>query len=214
MDSWWELGEGMGYFGNKLELWRIACAFCGEKGQFSLAYHGEKKKPTSDKRLNFDVYKCNNCAGFVHVFWSASEFASMSGGLYGYKILPWPLMGKPEPSKNWPDGMKRFWVQVPGQSGGCCSPENGEARRRICIMQVRGSLKMSKQKGRFAKGKYIDTPTAHIKAKRDKGGTHFDITIRLSVDNVRQTLKPQIEKFLSELNKQPGLRKTAARAGK
>jgi hypothetical protein len=40
---------------------------------------------------------------------------------------------------------------------------------------------MGKQKGRFPKGKYIDTPTAHIKAKRDKGGTHFDITIRLSV---------------------------------
>jgi hypothetical protein len=112
MDSWWDLGEGIGYSGDKLEVWRITCAFCGEKGHFSLAYHGEKKKPNSDKRLNFDVYQCHNCMGFVHVLWSASEFASMRGGLYGYKVLPWPMAGKPEPSENWPDGMKRFWVQA------------------------------------------------------------------------------------------------------
>jgi hypothetical protein len=108
MDSWWELGEGMGYSGDKPELWRITCAFCGEKGHFSLTHHGEKKKPNSGKRLNFDLYQCQNCTGFVHIFWSASEF----GGLYDYKILPWPLAGKREPSENWPDGMKRFWVQA------------------------------------------------------------------------------------------------------
>jgi hypothetical protein len=68
---------------------------------------------------------------------------------------------------------------------------------------------MGKPKGRFGKGKYMGTPTAHIKAKRDKGGTHFDITIRLSVDNVRQTLLPQIKKFLRELEKQ-----TTAKAAK
>jgi hypothetical protein len=74
---------------------------------------------------------------------------------------------------------------------------------------------MGKQKGRFGKGEYIGTPTARIKAKRDKGGNHFDITIRLSVDNVRRTLRPQIDKFLRELDKQSGLRKAkAARAGK
>jgi hypothetical protein len=132
MDSWWELGEGMGYSGDKLELWRITCAFCGEKGQFSLAYHGEKKKPNSDKRLNFDVYKCSNCGGFVHAFWSASEFASMSGGLYGYKILPWPLVGKPEPSENWPDGMKRFWIQAHDSLGS----ENWDA----AVLMARAAL--------------------------------------------------------------------------
>ena len=91
---------------------RITCAFCREKGNFSLAYHGEKKKPNSGKRLNFDVYKCENCAGFVHVFWSAAEFGIGMRGLYDFKVLPWPLSGKPEPSENWPDGMKRFWIQA------------------------------------------------------------------------------------------------------
>ena len=69
MDTWWELGEGRGLQGDTLQLWRITCALCGEKGNFTLAFHAEKKKPNADKRLNFDVYRCENCAGFVHVFW-------------------------------------------------------------------------------------------------------------------------------------------------
>jgi hypothetical protein len=108
MDSWWELGESIGNQGYKPELWQIECAFCGEKGNFALAFHGEKKKPNSDKKLNFDLYKCTNCMGFVHVLWSGSEYR----GLYGMRILPWPLDAKPEPSENWPDGVKRFWIQA------------------------------------------------------------------------------------------------------
>jgi len=114
MDSWWELGEGMGFPGSELDVWRLTCAFCGEKGHFSMVFHAEKKKPNSTKCLNFDVYKCTNCAGFVHVLWSAGEFLQGPGmrGLYSYQVLPWPLAGKPEPSKNLPEGMKRFWVQA------------------------------------------------------------------------------------------------------
>lgn len=102
----------MGHNGAKLEVRRLTCAFCGEKGNFGLAYHGEKKKPNSDKRLNFDLYQCRNCMGFVHVLWSAGEFTSLRGGHYDFHVLPWPLNAKPEPSENWPDGMKRFWVQA------------------------------------------------------------------------------------------------------
>jgi hypothetical protein len=47
VDSWWELGESMGNTGDKLEVWRITCAFCNEQGNFALAFHGEKKKPNS-----------------------------------------------------------------------------------------------------------------------------------------------------------------------
>ncbi len=111
MNSWWELGEGSGYDGNAIQLWRIKCAFCGEKGNFVLAFHGQKKNPDSDKRLNFDVYKCGNCTGFVHVFWSASD-RGFGRGLFDFRVLPWPLDAKPEPSEIWPEGMKRFWVQA------------------------------------------------------------------------------------------------------
>jgi Domain of unknown function (DUF4145) len=110
MDSWWELGEGFGSQGSSPELWRIECAFCGEKGNFGLAFHGEKKKPNSGKKLNFDVYKCMNCAGYVHVFWSAGDV--WGRGLYGMRILPWPIGSKREPSENWPEGVNRFWIQA------------------------------------------------------------------------------------------------------
>ena len=112
MDSWWELGEGLGHEGDKLQVWRLTCPFCDEKGNFSLAFHGEKNKPNSKKRLNFDVYQCRNCMGFLHVFWSAGEFSYPGHGLYHYHVLPWPLRAKPEPSEIWPDGMKRFWIQA------------------------------------------------------------------------------------------------------
>lgn len=69
------------------------------------------EKPNSDKRLNFDVYKCVNCAGFVHVLWSANEYG-IGHGLYSFKGLPWPIDAKPEPSENWPVGMRRFWIQA------------------------------------------------------------------------------------------------------
>ena len=112
MNSWLELGEGIGHRGDKLDVWRLTCPFCDEKGNFTLAYHAEKKKPNPDKRLNFDLYQCRNCMGFVHVLWSAGELASLRGGLYDYQVLPWPLNSKPEPSDNWPVGMRRFWVQA------------------------------------------------------------------------------------------------------
>jgi hypothetical protein len=112
MDSWWDLGEGYGIQGDKMESWRLTCPFCREKGNFSLEHHAEKKKPNSSKRLNFDLYRCQNCAGFVQVLWSAAGFSHGMQGLYDYRVQPFPLSGKPEPSPNWPEGMTRFWIQA------------------------------------------------------------------------------------------------------
>jgi hypothetical protein len=89
----------------------IECAFCNERGNWNRVFHAEKRKPTSDKRLNFDVYQCGNCAGFVHVIWSAAEFGSL-GGLHDFKVLPYPLKDKPDPSENWPQQVQRFWTQA------------------------------------------------------------------------------------------------------
>jgi Domain of unknown function (DUF4145) len=111
MNSWWELGEGIGFEGGELALWRIACAFCNEKGNFTLVFHEEKKNPNSQRCLNFDVYKCVNCAGFVHVLWSGTS-RGFGRGMHNFRILPWALSAKPEPSEAWPDGMKRFWIQA------------------------------------------------------------------------------------------------------
>lgn len=111
MESWWQLGEGMGFSGNTLEVWRITCAFCGEKGNFGLAFHAEKKKANSSKKLNFDLYQCRNCMGFVHVLWSAQEFGSSMQGLYNFYVLPAPI-GKPRPSDCWPENVQRYWTQA------------------------------------------------------------------------------------------------------
>jgi hypothetical protein len=111
MESWWQLGEGSGYSGNKMEVWRLKCVFCSEKGNFNCIFHEVKQKPNSGKRLNFDVYQCKNCMGFLHVLWSAGEFSHSMHGLYSYQVLPWPI-GKPEASENWPPTVQRFWVQA------------------------------------------------------------------------------------------------------
>jgi hypothetical protein len=107
-DSWWDLGETSGFEGNRLDVWRIDCAFCAEKGNFALAYHAEKKKANSTKKLNFDLYQCKNCMGYVHVLWSANEFGS---GIYDYRVMPRPT-GKPVPSENWPGSVPRYWTQA------------------------------------------------------------------------------------------------------
>jgi hypothetical protein len=72
MNSWWDLGEWSGYDGSELSIWRIACPFCMEQGNFKVAFHATKKNPNSSKVLNFDTLECGNCKGYVMVLWSAS----------------------------------------------------------------------------------------------------------------------------------------------
>jgi len=88
LDSWWDLGEGVGQRGNELDPAIITCPFCDEEGNFSVEHHAEKKKATSKKTLNFDTLRCGNCAGYVMVLWSAG--ASWGRGLYGLRVLPCP----------------------------------------------------------------------------------------------------------------------------
>lgn len=131
MESWWQLGEVSGFDGNQMQVWRITCAFCGEQGNFGLAFHGEKKKPNSSKRLNFDVYQCKNCMGFVHVVWSAAEY---SNGLYAYTVMPRPI-GHAEPSENWPEAVQRYWSQAKGSLKG----ENWDA----AVLMARSALQFA-----------------------------------------------------------------------
>ncbi|HEY0010859.1 MAG TPA: DUF4145 domain-containing protein [Candidatus Paceibacterota bacterium] len=107
MNNWWSLGEGFGQRGTSLPLYQIGCAFCGEEGNFELEHHAEKRKANSSKTLNFDTYKCGNCAGYVMVLWSASEH----GGLVNYKCLPWQT-GKVKAPEYWPKEVQRFWKQA------------------------------------------------------------------------------------------------------
>jgi hypothetical protein len=107
MDSWWQLGEGIGERGHELALYKITCPFCIERGLFKLVFHAEKKKPNSAKRLHFDTYECESCKGYVMVLWSASEY----GELHNYKVLPWPMKVDAYP-EYWPESVGRFWLQA------------------------------------------------------------------------------------------------------
>lgn len=108
MDSWWQLGEGIGYSGSTLAVYQIECAFCGERGNFSTEHHAQKSKANGHKVLNFDTLKCGNCAGYVLVLWSPSDYG---GALHDYRVLPWPL-GTGDGSVNWPQSVTRFWRQA------------------------------------------------------------------------------------------------------
>jgi ribosomal protein S27E len=106
--SWWDLGEGSGYSGDELATYRIACAFCGEKGNFETAQHLERKKAgVRPKVLNYDTLKCGHCGNYMFVFWSAST----SGSLHSYEVLPWHQSTTDYP-EHWPPDIGRYWVEA------------------------------------------------------------------------------------------------------
>ena len=114
--SWWELGEGSGYSGSELQLDLITCAFCDESGNFELEHRAEKRKANDRKTLNFDTYRCGNCAGYVMVLWSASSSAAgLGAGMYGYHVLPWPSRVTKAPEE-WPDNVGRYLAAGSSQS--------------------------------------------------------------------------------------------------
>ncbi|OGY24139.1 MAG: hypothetical protein A2172_01175 [Candidatus Woykebacteria bacterium RBG_13_40_15] len=110
MKSWWELGEGAGFSGNKLSTYQIDCPFCEERDNFEEAAHFEKKKPNSSKVLNFDTLKCGNCAGYVMVLWSSSDY-DFHSGIHDFRVLPWSLTINKAPT-HWPQAIQRYWVQA------------------------------------------------------------------------------------------------------
>lgn len=111
MDSWWQLGEGSGYNGLDLATHRITCPFCMERGNFKSAFHAEKRKPNSQKTLNFETLECGNCKGYVQVLWSAGEHHGFRTGLHDFRVLPWPLSYEEHP-EHWPSDVGRYWLQA------------------------------------------------------------------------------------------------------
>ena len=153
MTSWWELGEGGGYPGNELALFRIRCPFCEEKGNFERVFHGEKRKADSSKRLNFDVLKCGNCSGFVHVMWSANEF----GSLHNFQVLPWPT-GKTQAPEHWPSDIGRFWAKAHEN----VKNENWDAAAVMARSALQGALREQKACGSNLKAEIEDLASKGI----------------------------------------------------
>ena len=111
MASWWDLGEHSGFSGNQLAIDRIICAFCNERGGFTVEHHAEKRKPNAGKRLNFDTLKCGSCGGYVLVLWSATSMPIDLQGLHNFEVLPWPQSIDEYPT-HWPEPVGRHWMQA------------------------------------------------------------------------------------------------------
>ena len=86
-----------------------------ESGNFETAFHAEKNKPNSRKKLNFDTLKCGNCSGYVMVLWSASEHG-FDNGLHDYKRPAMALEDQPASRSLAPE---RWPVLVAGQAQSC-----------------------------------------------------------------------------------------------
>jgi len=156
MDSWWQLGEGSGYRGEELAVYQITCPFCMERGNFTTVFHAEKKKPNSDKKLNFDTLECGNCRGYVMVLWSASEYG-YGRGMHDYYVLPGPLKLGEYP-KHWPDQVGRYWLQAKRS----LKEENWDAATVMARSALQAVLRDNKAEGNTLKKEIDDLATKGI----------------------------------------------------
>jgi Domain of unknown function (DUF4145) len=110
--TWWDLGEWTGYHGETLATYQIACAFCGEKGNFETVQHLERQKPDSTRKvLNYDTLKCGHCGNYMFAFWSASSSGFGHTATHDYHVLPWHRSTTGYP-KHWPPDVGQYWVEA------------------------------------------------------------------------------------------------------
>lgn len=109
--SWWDLGEWSGVHGSTLAKYQIACAFCGEEGNFETVQHLEREKPgNKHKKLNYDTLKCGHCGNYMFAFWSAATSGGVAG-IHEYRVLPW-RRGTASHPKHWPADAGNYWVEA------------------------------------------------------------------------------------------------------
>lgn len=165
MNSWWDLGEGSGFRGSQLELHRITCPFCLERGNFSFEHRAEKKKPNSKKALHFDTLKCGNCAGYVMALWSPGDV--FGRGLYGFQVLPWPLRLEDHP-EHWPEEVGRFWIQAHRSA----KDENWDAAAVMARSALQSALRHHEATGGSLKQEIDDLASTGVLPPHMKAWAH------------------------------------------
>ncbi len=136
-------------------MYKIACPFCLVKGNFSIAFHAEKKKPDSSKALNFDTLECGNCKGYVMVLWSAAD--SYGTDIHDYRVLPWPLQIDSYP-KHWPEDVGRYWLQARRN----LKDENWDAAALMARSALQAALRDNKAQGNYLKAEIEDLASKGI----------------------------------------------------
>lgn len=166
MNSWWDLGEGSGYDGSELSVHRVTCPFCMERGNFSPEHRAVKRKPNSSKMLHFDTLKCGNCAGYVMVLWSASEFGG-SRGLHAFHVLPWPSRLDEHPM-HWPEAVGRYWLQAHRS----ITDENWDAAAMTSRAALQVALRHQGAQGKSLRGEIDDLAAKGILPPHMKDWAH------------------------------------------
>jgi Domain of unknown function (DUF4145) len=108
--SWWDLGEWSGTNGEKLATYQIACAFCGENGNFEIVAHHERQKPGGGRKV-LNTLKCGHCDNPMLAFWSASADSLGSGGIHSYHLLPWYRSTERSP-EHWPGDVGQYCLEA------------------------------------------------------------------------------------------------------
>lgn len=165
LDSWWDLGEGLGFQGSELETSRVTCPFCFERGNFTVEHRAQKKKPNSKKALYFDTLRCGNCAGYVMALWSPG--GGWGRGLYGLQVLPWPLKLQEHP-EHWPEEVGRFWVQAHRSA----KDENWDAAAVMARSALQAALRHQQAVGKSLQQEIDDLASKGILPPHMKAWAH------------------------------------------
>jgi len=107
MSNIWELGDWRGYPGDRLNVARISCPFCFEKGNFEFEHDAIKSKSQPAKQIHFSTLKCGNCAGYVLVMWSVS----FTGDVHDFIALPTPNILNSWP-EHWDSQIGNYWLEA------------------------------------------------------------------------------------------------------
>jgi len=123
------------------------------KGNFETAFHVEKRKPSSNKKLNFDTLKCGSCSGYIMVLWSASSTISRHGH-HDFRVLPRPIKVDSWP-EYWPPDVGRFWMQTHRN----LRDENWDAAAVMVRSALQVALRQHDAQGRTLKDEIDDLAT-------------------------------------------------------
>lgn len=143
MDSWWDLGQWSGYRGSELALYDITCAFCSERGR--LARHHHVERASGNRKLNYDILRCDSCGNFAMAVWAAS------GNMHDRRIIPYPLRAERFPD-TWPDDVGRFWLQAKRAQ----ADQNWDAAAVMARSALQLALRYKQAKGRDLFGEIDD----------------------------------------------------------
>jgi hypothetical protein len=146
MDTWWSLGESVGFRGQELALFRMRCPFCPQKGKFESVAHLEKQEPNGNKKLNYETFKCSNCGNYFFCFWSAGD------KLHSSHTLPWPLNRFDNYPDSWPETVGRYWLQMKRSM----AENNWDAAALMARSALQAALRAHKAVGRNLKEEILD----------------------------------------------------------